>query len=240
MPFAYYGAKHGMAAKYPRPRHPVVVEPFAGSAAYSVHHARHIDHAIICDADPGVVDLWHELQTMTAHDVDLIGTQLHGTHFTHPLLAGMAGSTTMTATLEGKRRAVTPRMLKDWPTVRRRIINALEPIRTWQVLHATYDQAPDIEATWHIDPPYQENGTMAGAGYRHGADAIDFDHLGAWCQARRGFVMVCEQSPATWLPFHPFTTQANGAGVGTVARTELIWRNDLEAPSLFTHETRDQ
>jgi site-specific DNA-adenine methylase len=57
MPFAYYGAKHGLASKYPRPRHPVVVEPFAGSAAYSVHHAATIDHAILIDADHRVVEL---------------------------------------------------------------------------------------------------------------------------------------------------------------------------------------
>ncbi len=42
MPFAYYGAKHGLAPKYPRPQHRVIVEPFAGSAAYSVHHAAHV------------------------------------------------------------------------------------------------------------------------------------------------------------------------------------------------------
>ena len=233
MPFAYYGAKHGLASKYPRPRHRVIVEPFAGSAAYSVYHAQHIDHAILIDADARLVELWHEIQCMSTDDVYLIGRQLEQERFTHPLLAAMAGSTTMVAVLDGKSRAVTPRMRKDWPSVRSRIVGALPYIGAWEVIHGTYADAPDVDATWFIDPPYQENGSMAGAGYRHAAASIDFGHLGEWCRARPGFTIVCEQSPATWLPFHPFASQANGAGTGTVARQEVIWRSDMEQPTLW-------
>lgn len=233
MPFAYYGAKHGLASKYPRPRHRVIVEPFAGSAAYSVHHAANIDHAILIDADARLVELWHEIQGMTEADVDLIGKQLEQARFTHPLLAAMAGSTTMLAVLAGKDRAVTPRMLKDWPCVRSRIIRALPHVKTWDVTHGTYADALNVEATWFIDPPYMQQGTMAGAGYAYSDESINFDHLARWSRSRNGFVMVCEQSPAAWLPFHPFASQANGAGTGTVARQEVIWRSDMEQPMLW-------
>jgi hypothetical protein len=207
------------------------MEPFAGSAAYSVYHAQHIDHAILIDADARLVDLWHEIQQMTEADVDLIGKQLDQERFTHRLLAGMPGGTQMRSNADS--HSVTPRMRKDWPTVSVRIKRALPHIKTWEIIHGSYHDAPDIEATWFVDPPYQQNGTMAGAGYRCSASAIDFDHLADWCRDRLGFTIVCEQSPACWLPFHPFATQANAAGIGTVSRQEVIWRSDMEQPTLW-------
>ena len=41
MPFAYYGAKHEKAHKYPPPRFDLIIEPFAGAEGYSCHWARH-------------------------------------------------------------------------------------------------------------------------------------------------------------------------------------------------------
>ena len=233
MPFAYYGAKHGLAARYPRPRHRVIVEPFAGSAAYSVHHAANIDHVILIDADARLIDLWHEIQCMTVADVDLIFQQVQGERFTHPLLAGMAGGTQMDATLAGKSRAVTPRMRDKCIGARNRIVRALPYVKTWEISHGTYTDAPDIDATWFIDPPYESIISTAGNDYRHGQASIDFDQLGQWCRSRSGFVMVCEQSPAEWLPFHPFAVQMNGAGEGQTARQEVIWRSDMEQPTLW-------
>ena len=231
MPFAYYGAKHGLAPKYPKPRHRVVVEPFAGSAAYSVYHAQNIDHAILIDADERLVDLWHEIQTMTERDVDLIGRQLEGERFTHRLILWMAGSGYGTSRLDS--HPVTSRMRKDWPSVSARIKRALPYVKRWTITHGSYTDSPDIDATWFVDPPYQQNGTMAGAGYRCSAADIDFADLAKWCRSRRGQTIVCEQSPASWLPFHPFATQANAAGIGTVARQEVVWLSDVEYLQLF-------
>lgn len=231
MPFAYYGAKHGLARRYPPPVGGVVVEPFAGSAAYSVHHAAKLDRVLLYDIDPAVVALWHELQTMTPADVDRIGAQVvRGERFTHPMLAGMAGGWQMGETLAGRSCAVTPRMVISWPRVRRRILATLPHLSRWEIRHGTYADAPDVEATWFVDPPYQPilaYATPKGAagGYRFGD--VDYAELGAWCRTRRGLVIVCEQSPASWLPFAPLAMQVNGAPNGK-ARTEVVWRNDAE------------
>ena len=67
-------------------------------------------------------------------------------------------------------------------------------------------QAPDIEATWFIDPPYQG----VKKGHKHGADTIDFDELAERVMTRRGQVIVCE-GPSTWLPFQHHATMQGPA-----------------------------
>ena len=49
MPFAYYGAKHELARKYPRPRYPLIIEPFAGAAGYSCHWAHRGTNVMLID-----------------------------------------------------------------------------------------------------------------------------------------------------------------------------------------------
>jgi hypothetical protein len=70
-------------------------------------------------------------------------------------------------------------------------------IRHWLVIEGDYSVAPDIEATWFVDPPYER----AGRYYVHGSRGIDYARLAAWCRARRGQAIVCEAAGATWLPF---------------------------------------
>lgn len=36
--FPYYGSKWSLGPLYPAPRHDRIIEPFAGSACYSLHH----------------------------------------------------------------------------------------------------------------------------------------------------------------------------------------------------------
>lgn len=55
--FYYYGAKAALAAAYPQPTRRVIIEPFAGSAAYSVGAliAGTADRAVLIEKDPRVV-----------------------------------------------------------------------------------------------------------------------------------------------------------------------------------------
>ena len=56
--FSFYGGKRRLARFYPPPQHDVVVEPFAGSASYSVTYlvpvkgVRTIERAILIEKDP--------------------------------------------------------------------------------------------------------------------------------------------------------------------------------------------
>ena len=83
-----------------------------------------------------------------------------------------------------------------------------------------YRSAPDLEATWFVDPPYQPTRGMKtgqGLGYAPGCTSreLDYGELAEWCRSRRGQVIVCEQEGADWLPFRPCGTSATrGASAG--------------------------
>src|SRR4051812_26798269 len=73
--FYFYGGKRRLARRYPAPKHRVVVEPFAGSAAYSMLHLvpvkgqRAVDKVILIEKDQRVCDTWEKLLAM---DVDAL------------------------------------------------------------------------------------------------------------------------------------------------------------------------
>jgi hypothetical protein len=101
---------------------------------------------------------------------------------------------------------------------RARIAEQLPAIRHWLIHHGNHTDAPDIEGTWFVDPPYQ---TM-GRHYPHGSRGIDYAALGSWCRARRGQVIVCENTGAEWLPFEHFINAKGTRG----ASREAIWLNE--------------
>lgn len=104
------------------------------------------------------------------------------------------------------------------PEVRAQIASQVNAIKHWTVINASYEEAPDIEASFFIDPPYQRAGTHYRQKFK------EFDSLGAWCKSRRGQVIVCEEAGADWLPFQPFGVfKASPAKHGGKKCSEAIW-----------------
>lgn len=93
-----------------------------------------------------------------------------------------------------------------------------------------YLTAPDVTATWFIDPPYKGE---AGRLYRH--HSIDYAALAGWCRSRRGQVIVCERQGASWLPFLPLTTvKATPGSRGKGTSAEVVWQHGPAQRALFT------
>ena len=84
--------------------------------------------------------------------------------------------------------------------MRFRIASQLEKIRHWEIIDGDYTLAPDLQAHWFIDPPY------IAAGKKYPVRDIDYSNLAEWSRNRKGFVQVCENEGADWLPFQPFHT----------------------------------
>lgn len=236
MPFTYFGTKASLAKHYRPPAHRTIIEPFAGAAGYSVHFATPQHRVILVERDENLVKLWRRLQADTAAD-DLMSIQCPplGAMCTEPLIGG--SDLAFFRAMRGLEFQITTRMVDAWPVARLKILRALPVIKGFEIIEGDYTDAPDIAATWFIDPPYWKPPDSLvdarGGKYTHGADDIDYTALGAWCEARRGQVIVCEQEGATWLPFRPF--RAAPTLNTKQRRMEVIWER---APGSMIATTR--
>jgi len=207
--FYYFGSKARIAKYYPQPLSEVVVEPFAGSAGYSCLHRT--KNVILVERDPRVVDLWRRLVGMSTDEILNIPPPTVGVPSSDLLVMLRAASE---HSLTSRYITVTERMASRWPHLLRRVAEMVPNIQHWEIIEGDYTDAPDIKATWFIDPPYQN--IERGYAYRD----IDYGELAMWCRSRKGQVIVCEQAGASWLPFNRLrdirTTNRS-------LKTEVVW-----------------
>jgi site-specific DNA-adenine methylase len=238
--FYYYGGKRRLAGFYPPPVYDVIVEPFGGSAAYALRHldpskrARPVKRVVVVEKDPRVCETWERLLAMDSSDLDDYPIPKVGERTDDFLLMTAATSNRIART---KNMIVTPRMPIVIERMFRQIAEALPHARgRVELIEGDYTDAPDIEATWFIDPPYHVNGRpqSKGMGYAEGCNSysLDYNALARWCREQRGQKIVCEQSGASWLPFRPLRSARDS--IGNTA-DEVVWLDpddqllDLEA-----------
>ncbi len=56
--FYYYGRKKQIARRYPEPAYDIIIEPFAGAAAYALHGDRWQRDVFLIKKDPQVTKIW--------------------------------------------------------------------------------------------------------------------------------------------------------------------------------------
>jgi hypothetical protein len=226
--FYFYGGKRRLARRYPAPAYDVIVEPFAGSAAYSMRHlvpasgGALVERVILVEKDPRVCELWQRLLGMSEADLAAYPIPSAGERTSDFLLMTSACSNriarTQEMTVTDRMPAVLERMFKQMALV---LPHARDRI---EIIEGDYTNAPDIEATWFIDPPYWVAGRAQsrGMGYADGCDSssLDYESLAQWCRGRSGQKIVCEQSGATWLPFEHLRLARNSIGRKTA---EVVW-----------------
>jgi hypothetical protein len=226
--FGFYGGKwRDTPRNYPPPQHHEIVEPFAGSAGYSVRHGA--SHAVVlCDKDPVIAGVWKYLigvspaEILMLPDVPLGGTvdDLDVCQEARWLIGfwlNRGAARPCKRPSKWMREGVRPGSF--WgDRVRQRIASQVTSIRHWRVFNRDYRECGVSQsATWFIDPPYRE----AGKHYAYGSDAIDFEDLGRWCQSRPGQTIVCEGPGADWLPFKTVgSVKTTRAGKRA---TERVW-----------------
>lgn len=218
--FYYYGRKKRLAASYPEPQHDRIIEPFAGSAAYSLHGDRWERDVWINDLDPHVTSLWRYLQAADAKDIESLPMLEPG-----ELLSSVTSLTDDERLLISLHIGPGKNRLNDvvskfsrWGAGRRYIAANVHKIKHWTITGTDYSAMLDLDATWFIDPPYQGPGRL----YRF--HDIDYDNLGSWVRNREGLTIVCEQEGADWLPFVPLVSQKNA---GRHISHEVVWTDGL-------------
>lgn len=230
--FGFYGGKWRDALKhYEPPRHQTVVEPFAGSAGYSVRYADR--KVVLGEIDEVIFGVWQYLIHASATEIRSIPDLQAGQTVSDLKIPQEArwlvgfwlnrgASRPRVGPSAWMRQAIRPGSF--WgERVRETIASQVEGIRHWRVYNCSYEEIGRYVrggATWFIDPPYQHQGKH----YHHGAEGIDFAFLGDWCRTRTGQVIVCENEGANWLPFRTLadvkTTRAASRSV------EVVWTND--------------
>ena len=65
--FSYYGSKSKIVDYYPPPKHKMIIEPFAGSARYSLKYWQ--NDVLLVDKYPVIVSIWEYLINATKADI---------------------------------------------------------------------------------------------------------------------------------------------------------------------------
>lgn len=241
----YYGAKWAAARWYPAPRYDTIIEPFAGAAGYSCHYPDR--RVILVDKSPVICGIWRWLIRVEPAEVLAIPDIPEGGSvddlpccqearwlagfWCNQGTASPCKRPSAWALLSGP-GVVAPETRGWLPKVRERIARQVPLIRHWTVIEGDYHGAPDMEATWHVDSPYQ----VAGKHYPFSLKPEDFAALGTWCRTLRGQVMVCEQEGADWLPFVPMAEIHAAPGSQKGKRTtshEVVWPGEGTQVRLF-------
>jgi hypothetical protein len=220
--FPFYGSKWNIARYYPAPAKALVIEPFAGGAGYATFYD--CSNVMLYDADPIIAGVWHYLMGSSAADIlalpemPEVGDSVD--NYAIPQEAKwLIGFWLNRGSASPKKSrtaysARTDRGQLNWgPRAKNRIASQLPKLAGWSMTLAPYQYAPNVEASWYVDPPYGDKGKY----YR--VPFAGFEALGAWCRARQGQITACEAVGATWLPFEPLGSFKSSKG----RASEAMW-----------------
>ena len=222
--FSYYGSKSKIVQYYPSPSCDKIIEPFAGSARYSLRYWE--KDILLVDKYKVIVDIWHYLQRASEKDIlglpklkkneslDNFDLSYEEKSLMGFCIVGASATPKKTTTIrrcvDGYRPNIQNYQLKN-------IASNLYKIKHWKIIQGSYEDLENENATWVIDPPYQ----FGGHEYKESNKNINFPSLANWCKTRQGQVIVCENTKATWMDFKP-VIQMQGSMFRT---TEAIWTN---------------
>ena len=207
--FYYYGAKNTLAKYYQKPYYNTIVEPFAGSAAYSMFHLQNNNNlnCILVEKDIRVYNLWKYLLTSSAKDINEYPVPNIGDKTSDFLIMTCAASNSIS---KCKTLTYTDRIARVFEIQKKRLLKLHNIKDRIKIYNTDYTEVDNIEATWFIDPPYQVNNLSNpktvfsnGNGYSKGcdSDSLDFTKLSDFSKDRLGQVIVCEKEGANWMDF---------------------------------------
>jgi site-specific DNA-adenine methylase len=205
--FYYYGRKKQIAKHYPSPRFDTIIEPFAGSAAYSLYREHWRKEVILIERDEQVSTIWQWLiEEATPSKINSLPDLSIGeksSEFLHIIHA----ATKMA--FHYKTIKVTPVLARNWEISKRYMAENLFKVKQWKIINGDYTLAPNIKATWFVDPPYKAD---AGEGYRYSSKLMNYEKLAEWAKSRKGEVVFCEGHCGDYLPFKPLLDLKGVAG----------------------------
>lgn len=225
--FPYIGSKWTLAPRYGAPSYGTVIEPFAGSAAYAVRH--NAKRAVLIDQFPKIVAIWRYLIAATPGEIRRLPIEFDrvstldipdGAKYLLGFWISKGSAEPKDTWSAWGRQYRHDSTCRVWgAAARERIATQVGAIKGWEAHVGSYRDAPDIDATWFIDPPYQLRGRHCYGHWR-----VDYQDCADFCRSRRGQVIVCEGAEADWLPFAPFADARGTFGKFRTGRSpEQAW-----------------
>lgn len=224
--WSYLGAKTKIANLYDPPHYDTIIEPFAGSARYSLLYWK--NEVLLYDANPMIVDLWNFLINASPGDiVSLPDVPSRVSLDEFPSLTEVEKTLIGFHLCRGKAKPRAKGFNQNsWHRDKHRIAANLYKIRHWKVTLADYTEIPNRECTHFIDPPYELTQERPGNSDRYPRGVTNYAELAAFSRSRLGQVIVCEGEGAEWLPFRPLIkTRTNTNNRAVKHTTEMIWTN---------------
>lgn len=217
--WSYYGSKSKIVSYYPAPTENKIIEPFAGSAQYSLKYWE--NDIILLDKYEVIIRLWKWLQQCSEKDILRLprlkkGETTDSYNFDCIEEKWFIGMIITGGATQPKKTPSSWKIDLRPNTQNYKIEQAAKniyKIKHWKILQGDYTDLLNENATWFIDPPYY----IGGKYYVH--NKIDYKNLSDWSKNRIGQVIVCENSKADWLPFFPIV-EMQGSKYRT---TEVMW-----------------
>lgn len=221
--FSYYGSKSKIVKYYPKPTTGYIIEPFAGTARYSLMYWE--NEVTLIDKYERLIDIWLWLQSATIKDIEQLPILKKGENLNDFTMLSKQEKDLLgfmiQAGVNAPRLTCTEAGVRNQKTAKKNILRDLHKIKHWQICCGDYNEINNHNATWFVDPPYQNGGQY----YRCSNKSIDFEKLGNWCKSRNGELIVCENTKADWMDFKPLKRIQGMAQTNT---TEAVYLNGFE------------
>lgn len=210
--FRWFGSKWNASKHYPPPTHRLIIEPFAGSACYSLRHYEH--DCIIAEANEHLYKLWQWLINDATEDA-IRSIPLNIPEGTDIRSLGLSeGQSLLLKSWQRTNNVGNCWTISPWgnkpgqwtATSRSRVAEQHTLIKHWKVQQdgLILLSTPSPAATWFIDPPYEYN-------YNYRLPfAKDYKEFGQLVIEQKGQIIACEARctktgiAPTYLPFEPF------------------------------------
>ena len=224
--FSYYGSKSKIVKYYPSPKFDKIIEPFAGSARYSL---KYFDKdVLLIDKYEPIIKIWKWLQQCSPNDILKLPNLKTGENIKDYQFDCEEQKLFMGFIIKGgdykARYTISPFRGGKLEPIKKKIADNLFKIKHWKIELGTYEDIKNEQATWFIDPPYQ----FGGHKYPCSNKKISYPLLKQWIMERQGQVIACENTKANWMEFSPLKEMR-----GTMfTTTEAMWTNETKLNSL--------
>lgn len=209
--FKWFGSKWLSSKTLPNPRYKSIIEPFAGSAGYSLRYADH--QVTLCESDPHIYRLWQWL-ICEATEASIREIPIGVVEGTDIRTIGLnEGQELLLKSWQRTNNVGSCWTISKWGNLpgqftsntRSRVASEFAAIRHWKIFNDGMNllRSYNGEATWMIDPPYMHN-------YQYKSNPLNYEELGALVRSKRGQIIVCEAicqktgKVPTWLTFKYF------------------------------------